>query len=579
MTKVYIYFIRIVGSIFLLSILSACSVNKKFNKQSGKEITKNKQVEFDYLFLEANRQKMLGNFTSATALFYQCLEINEKSDAVMYEIGGINEILKNYDLALKYSKKAVEINPNNKWYKIQLAQIYIVTNDYNQAIDTYKKLIENNKNDFNLYYNLAALYLKLDKYSEAIETYNVIEKKFGVSEPVSLTKQQLYYKIGKKQKAYEELVKLNKLFPEVPKYYGLLAEMYTDDNNFDEAKIMYEKLFYMDKNNSLGLLSELALYRKSNDYNTFFKKLNIVVFNDDIPLNSKILVFVSILNNKNEFLNNTESVETSINSLVLKYPFNTDVRTIYSDFLIKVNKYDKALSELEFVIDNSKAKYLVWEQVLSLYSYLGKTEQLCKKSIVAIDSFPDNPKVYFFAGISSLQLDKYKESIKYLEKGLAKISFDENMKIDFYTYLGEAYHSLGDNSKSDKYFEKVIEIQPNNQYVINNYTYYLSLREVNLKHAEELSKRTIISEPNNSTYLDTYAWILFKLGKYQEALTYIKRAIENGKNVSSTLYSHYGDILYKNNLISDAVYFWNKAKDLGENNPELLEKIKTKSLK
>jgi len=579
MAKNKIYINRILSISLLLIILSSCSVVKKTNRNNMKEISKNKLVEYDYLFLEANRQKMLGNFTNAISLLYQCLEIKPNSDAVMYEIGGINEILKNYEVALKYSKKAVDINPQNKYYKIQLAQIYIITKDYNKAIDIYKGLIENNKNDFKQYYNISALYLKLGMYKEAIDNYNIIEKKFGISELVSLTKQQIYLELGKRQKAYDELKKLNKLFPEDPKYYGLLAEMYTDDNNFDEAKIMYEKLFYIDKNNSLGLLSELNLYRKNREYNTFFEKLNNVVNSDDIPINSKVLIFVSILNSKNELLNNADNIETSIDSLVLKYPLNTDVRTIYSDYLIKSKKYESAITELEFVIKNSNANYPVWEQILSLYSYLGKTEQLLQKSKIAVDSFPENPKVYFFAGISCLQLEKYKESTIYFEKGLTKIKDDKKLELDSYTYLGEAYHSLGDNSKSDKYFEKVINEQPNNQYVINNYSYYLSLREVNLDRAEELSKRTIISEPNNSTYLDTYAWILFKLEKYKESLVYIQKAIENGKDISPTLYSHYGDILYKNNLIQDAIYFWKKAKELGDNSPELLEKINTKKFK
>ncbi|MEA3317827.1 MAG: tetratricopeptide repeat protein, partial [Bacteroidota bacterium] len=513
------------------------------------------------------------------SLFYKCLEINKNSDATMYEVGGINQILKNYNTAIKYSKKAVEIAPENKWYNMQLANLYIKTKKYYSAVETYKKLLESNKNDFNLYYNLAALYNTLEQNNDAIEVYNSIEEKFGVSEAVSLTKNQLFLKLGKRESAYNELKKLNKLYPKKPKYYGLLAEMYTNDNKFEKAKKLYAQLFDIDKDNNLGLLSEIILYRKMNDYDTFFKKVNSIVLNEDIPTDSKILIFLSILNNRKEVSENIEQIKASITNLVLKYPFNSDVRTIYADYLIKVKDFEQALIELDFVIENSDARLPVWDQVLSLNSYLGNTEKTYSLSKTAVDSFPQEPKMYYFAGISALQLEKNDETIKYLEEGLFKINDDERLKLEFYTYLGEAYHNISNHKKSDKYFEKVIEIDPQNKYVINNYSYYLSLREVNLERAAELSKRTIVLEPYNATYLDTYAWILFKAKKYEKALQYMKLAIKNSENTSFTLYHHYGDILYKNNLISDAIYFWKKAKEKGDTSAKLSYKIENKKFR
>jgi Tfp pilus assembly protein PilF len=72
-----------------------------------------------------------------------------------------------------------------------------------------------------------------------------------------------------------------------------------------------------------------------------------------------------------------------------------------------------------------------------------------------------------------------------------------------------------------------LKYNPDNIPVLNNYAYYLSLEQTDLDKAEEMSYRTIKAEPNNATYLDTYAWILFQLGQYNDALFYIRQAIDN----------------------------------------------------
>ena len=571
----------VLAAIILILVITSCNSNKQLTESKvkvKKELSENKEQQYYYVFLEANRKKLLGDINGALALYYQCLEIYPESDAAMFEIANINEITKNYDVAIKYLKNAVELNKENKWYQINLAKLYIFINDYPNAIKLYEELNKNFNDDLEIPYNLAALYTRTGDYKNAIELYNNIENQTGIIESLSIGKQQLYLQIGNKTKAYNEINKLITHYPNEASYYGIIAEMYTNDNLFLKAEENYNKLFELDSTNSLGQFSVIDFYRKKMDYDNAFKMIDKVINNDDIPFNQKVLMFVSFLNNNSEFNIYNDQIKQHILVLKNKYPSEKDSYTLYADFLIKKGLINEAQTEIEYIIENYSGNIIVWEQLLSIYSYNNDIDKLYEKSIIAIDSFPDHALFYLFGGISANRLGKAIEAVEILKTGLKKLENDEKLELDFYTNLGEAYHENNDFKQSDYYFEIVLKKDPDNLYVINNYSYYLSLREVKLEYAESISKKTIEAEPDNDTYLDTYAWILFKLGRYQDALVIIKRAIENGGIDSDVIVEHYGDILFKTGDKDKAIEYWILAKEMGNTSEDLITKIENEIL-
>ncbi|NOQ26008.1 MAG: tetratricopeptide repeat protein [Bacteroidales bacterium] len=566
--------------IAFLSITS-CSGQRNIKKSKVKiknELSKDNEQQYYYYFLEANRKKVLGDLNGALALYYQCLELDPNADAVMAEISKINEIIQNFETAIKYAEQATETDPENKWYKVNLGKLYIITKEYEKAIKTYEQLYLINNTDLEIPYNLAALYEHIGNFKRAIGLYNDIEKSSGVNENLTMAKQQLYLKIGNKTKAYDEIDKLILHYPNVPKYYGIKAEMYTNDNLFIKAKENYDKLFKLDSTNALGLMSIVDFYRKKMDYDNTFKTIKKVIYHEGIEVNQKILIFVSLLNTQSEFtIYNQQIIE---NLLLLKkiYPDVQDVYTIHAEYLIKSNLLDEAKTEMEYILDNFTGNVVIWEQLLSIYSFSGNFDQLYTKSIEAIDSFPQHALFYLFNGVSANQINKPEEAVEILNKGLKWIENQPDLEIDFYTNLGEAYHNKKEYKQSDYFFELVLKKEPENIYVINNYSYYLSVREEKLEYAESLSKKTIIIEPNNDTYLDTYAWILFKLEKYQDALYYIKKAFEHGGAQSEVIVEHYGDIQFMVGNKETALELWKLSNEMGNKNKYLIKKIETKSI-
>jgi len=144
--------------------------------------------------------------------------------------------------------------------------------------------------------------------------------------------------------------------------------------------------------------------------------------------------------------------------------------------------------------------------------------------------------------------------------------------------LGDAYNSAKDYNLSDKAFEDALKLQPEDVGVMNNYSYFLSLRNEKLERAESLSARSNELSPNNPSYQDTYAWILYQSGKYNDARVWIEKAIASGGAGEGVLNEHYGDILFKLGDVQGAVDKWKLAQEQGGGTDLLDKKIAEEKL-
>jgi tetratricopeptide (TPR) repeat protein len=235
--------------------------------------------------------------------------------------------------------------------------------------------------------------------------------------------------------------------------------------------------------------------------------------------------------------------------------------------------HEDAAEEFRYVVKNVKDNYMVWEQLMFVENALGEYERLYDASIEAIKIFPMAPNLYLFKGIACIEKGNENEAIETLKRGLKIAGKNKDLIIQLYSMLGEAYRNKGQNHLSDDAFNKVLEIDKNNLYVLNNYSYYLSLREEKLEEALEMSKVCIEKEPESSTYLDTYAWILYKMKKYKEAKKYLELALKNNGSKNSEIVEHYGDVLFIIGEKETALEYWKKARQLGKISGELNRKI------
>lgn len=205
-----------------------------------------------------------------------------------------------------------------------------------------------------------------------------------------------------------------------------------------------------------------------------------------------------------------------------------------------------------------------------------EVKEAIEHSDEALELYPNQAFLYYLNGTANLMQKNHEDAVFALEQGLKLSSKNEELQEILYGQLGDAYNGIKEYSKSDQAYESALELNPENDHVLNNYSYFLSLRKEKLDLAKKMSAQLVKNNPSSSTYLDTYAWVLYQMGEYDQALKYIEMAVK--EEASGTIIEHYGDILYKLGDIEKAVKQWQKAKGMDETSDLIDKKIADRKL-
>ena len=300
--------------------------------------------------------------------------------------------------------------------------------------------------------------------------------------------------------------------------------------------------------------------------------------NPNLDIDTKVNILLSFYSVNQLFSELKEQAFALAKILVEVHPNDPKAHSIYGDLLSQDNKYAEARDQFLKVIKLDSSKYVVWEEVMKLDIQLEKFDHLADVSKKAIELFPEQPVPFLFSGMASLQLKRYEEALTSFKRGLNLVVKNDELLAEFYMYLGDTYHSLKNTEASDKSYDKSLELKYDNPYVLNNYAYYLAVRNVNLNKAEVMSKKSIEMDSANSSFQDTYGWVLFRMGRFREAKTWVGKALEEKGGPSAEVLEHYGDILYRLGETEKAVEYWEKAKAKGPGSEFLQKKIAEKKI-
>lgn len=571
--------------ILLSFILFSCGTNKMVGNVKEKKVAKSvkkdsiseeKRIEFEFMYIEGLKQKMIGNSDNAVQYFNSCLDIDPNSAAVLYEIANIHTQKGDFSSAKALLEKAIQINSENKWYKLLLAQIYQNNKQYIEASSLYRELIKSDPDNLDYYYLNALLLTSGEKYEEAIKAYQQIEEKIGYNEQVSLARQQLFRISGKDKEAYEEIEKLIRFNPGVPEYYGVMADMYKEDGNMAKALEYYNKVLAADPNNGFVQFSLATYYIQNKDFNKAYEHTYKGFSNPEIEIETKIQLYLMLSTLQGENKLSDEKTEELVEIIRVAHPNDPRSYNIIADFLIQKNRLQEARSNIVKALEIDPNTYHVWEQLVMIDNQIGDWGNMKTDSEKAIELFPSQGLMYVLNAVSYIQIKDYEKALNSLENGQTYIIDNKKLEAQFELYRAEAYYNLKNRDKAYASFEKVIELEPDNFMAMNNYAYYLSVQSEQLDKAEVLSGQVIKANPDNPTYLDTHAWVLFKKKEYRLAKFYMETALKNGGNENDVIIEHYGDILFMLNDIEGALTNWNKSIELGNDSEILKKKIEEK---
>lgn len=533
---------------------------------------------FLYAFTEASRLLLFEDYGRALSLFNECLKYDPQNAAVHYQLAQIYIKAGDMTKARNFSRTAHLIEPENVWYATQLASIYQISRMGDSAIFVYKSLLKGSKEDLNLFFRIASLYEQDGKYKEALQYLDNIEKESGITKEVCISKSRIYGKTGKKRLALFELRRCLTGSEQDYIVLGVIAEFYRTNNQPDSAMHYYEMIErdHQDDANVMFSYGEFLLEQKQISK---AQKLYIDIFgNDAIDENVRISYLYNAIQDERLFKLVNPVLDTVVNTMYRKERDSIRVISLYSDIKYRTGKYNDAARALKRIVAMDDRNYSAWEQLLFCENALNHKDSVKYYGEIAIARFPERPLPYLVLGSVQYEEKEYPKAITTLKTG-ENVAGSDRLKVEFYSLLAECYGKIGHLDMSDDYYIRSLKLDSLNVVVLNNYAYSLAVRGDNISKAISMSKFTIEKEPYNSTYLDTYAWVMYKSNNLAEAEKYIRRAIQYGGGTNPEILSHYGDILSRKGKTKDAVAAWNEALKYADSELETSIRVKIENSK
>ncbi|QDA60611.1 tetratricopeptide repeat protein [Hymenobacter jejuensis] len=564
---------------------------RKLTRRERKELAKRAEIETagqqarplserdremsESFFVDGVKYVLLEDYNKALERLLKAYALNPTNAAINYKIAETNLLSGNLKDATNFAQSAVKLDPKNAYYYLLLAQIYTSQKQYDDAAKVYTSLIHDVPGSNYYLFNLADLYMAQGKLDEALATFDQAEKQFGPIDEVSFKKQQIYLKQNKLDKALQEGESLIKANPEEVRYVLAQAELYASNNRPADAIRVANQALKQDPDNPQARMILADVYRQQGNAAESEKQIKLAFESPALDIDDKVRILVDYIRQlPNPKLNATALDLAGITMRV--HPKEAKAFAVAGDIqIITENKKDARDSYLKAIhLDNSK--FQIWQQVVLIDAELNQIDSLQRHTDQALELFPNQASLWFYNGVAHLLKKEPTKGVKSLEYGRKLATDNPELLAQFDTQLGDAYHELKDYPKSDAAYEAALAFDANNAQALNNYSYYLSLRGEKLDKAKEMSGKLVKQFPDNDTYLDTYAWVLYKLKDYNGARQYLEKALKT--STDGNVIEHYGDVLFQLGQKEQALTEWQRAKKTGEASALIDRKIKEKKL-
>lgn len=562
----------------------ACGTARKatVTPDEGVTLSVEEQRRYEYYYLEAVRLEQQGMFDEAFEMLQHCLSICPDAPSALYKASTYYFYLNRKDMALEALFKAVEGDPDNYWYRQTLASYYQSNQEYEKAIAVLEEMQPLfPKRNGELLSALVGLYSHTQKYDKVVDALERLELLMGKTEAISLEKSRNYLLMGNKERAFGEIEALASEYPENSNYRVILASVYMEHGRAEDALPLLQTVLADEPDNGQAKIALVQYYKQMADTTGYYTMIDSVLMSASVDDDTKVKMMAQLIVDKTDTTYVVELFER-----VMQQPQRSaKIGHLCVQYMLSIGQPEERVQPilhrmLEAEPDHVPAR-------LQLLSYAAKRNDLqevvevCSK---AIEYSPEVLDFYYYRAIGLYQLGMKEEALATYRKATQQITSGSNTEMvsDIYTAMGDLYHEEGNPEQAYLCYDSALVYNPSNILVLNNYAYFLSEEDKELEKAEQMSLRTIKAEPNNATYLDTYAWILYKQKRYSEAHGYIEQALAADSVPSDVLYEHAGDICYRLGNVGQAVEYWKQALDLQRKaeavDEKLTRKIKLKKI-
>ena len=519
-------------------------------------LTPEQQRKYDYFFLEAMRLKEKKDYASAFGLLQHCLDIHPNAASALYEVSQYYMFLRQVPQGQEALEKAVANAPDNYWYSQGLASLYQQQNELDKAVTLLEQMVVRFPAKQDPLFNLLDLYGRQEKYDEVISTLNRLEKRMGKNEQLSMEKFRIYLQMKDDKKAFQEIESLVQEYPMDMRYQVILGDVYLQNGKKQEAYDVYQKVLAAEPDNPMAIFSMASYYKQTGQEELYQQQLDTLLLNNKVTPDTKVGVMRQMIVENEQADKDSTQIIALFDRIMKQEQDDPQIPMLYAQYLLSKNMEAESVPVLEQVVDldptNKAARMMLVGAAVKKEDY----KQIIKVCEPGIEATPDALEFYYYLAIAYNQAEKPDSVISICKRALEHTTADSKKEIvsDFYSILGDMYHTQKQMKEAYAAYDSALVYNPSNIGALNNYAYYLSVERRDLDKAEEMSYKTVKAEPNNATYLDTYAWILFEKGNYAEARIYIDNAMKSeGGDKSDVIVEHCGDIYYMTGDVDGAL--------------------------
>lgn len=559
--------------LFLLLFLSSCGTLRNRGRAADKAATEledpltyGERRKFDYYFLEAVRMKQKGDYDAAFELYGRCLEIYPGSAAVLYELSQFYMFLGQEQKGEEALKQAVRRDDGNFWYKQTLASYYQQKQDWLKAVTVYEDMAQIFPARLEPLLSLADLYGRTKSYDRLVAVLDRIEELDGKSEQISMEKFRAYLQMDNMEKAFGEIQSLTDEYPYDMRYRTVMGDMYLSVGRNDEALKVYSEILKVEPDYAPAMISLASYYQKTGQDSLYAVQTDSILVNENVEPGVKMNFMRQLILKSEQTDRDSTKIIGLFEKMMGRKQTTADVAMLYAQYLISKKMEKESVPVLDRVLSIDPENKPARLQLLGYAISRDDPDEVIRVAEPALVYSPDAMEFYYYLGMAHYQKEQTDKALEVFRKGVQQINekSDKGIASDFYSILGDLYHQREMKAEAYAAYDSSLVYNPKNINTLNNYAYYLSVERTDLDKAEEMSFITVKEEPENATYLDTYAWILFEKGRYTEARIYIEQAMRNGGDKSQVIVEHCGDIYFKLGEKEKAVEMWKKALTIEE---------------
>lgn len=571
-------------TLFILAVAAVLTVSAQ-QGSDGRRL-------YDKMFLEAVCQHQKGNDDAAFDLFSYCTRLDSTRSEAYYFLAQYYDQLESRrkgsttsKKAMQMAKRAADLEPENATYLETLANEYMKERKFAEAARAVEQLYARNRSRSELLALLVQLYERTDDYDSAIDALNRLEIVEGVNERLSMAKSDLYTKKGDSKLAISCMKQLADQYPSDQNYRCLYANTLYVNGQKKKALKIYDDILRQEPENVSALAALTSHYRAVGDSLKASATAERIVLSRSASDDDRRQMLRQVIADSEEAGGDSTQVLALFRKLLAMPQTSGDMATLCASYMmLKKMPRDTVSAVLEHALQLSPDNVGVRMQLISYAWDDGRRDDVIALCREARQYTPTEMSFYYYQGIACYQKDDIDGALDAFRNGISVIGdhSDPDMVSDFYSVMGDLLHQRGQWQEAFAAYDSCLVWKPENIGCLNNYAYYLSERGERLDDAERMSYKTIVAEPKNATYLDTYAWILFMQKRYSEAKIYIDQTLRYDTDSSSVLLEHAGDIYFHTGDVDKAASYWQQALDKAEGSDQaaedrrrlLLQKIK-----